>query len=246
MDPIPPPANPPPRGFVRVIVDSIRSRIVSGLLFMLPIVITMWIIYWIYTTLKGLLLDPAARLVRRLAGLGSMNTLPEWWQTYVSPLIAILLALLLLYLLGYFVRTRFSRALDWIFLRVPGVTIVYKAVSNVFQSLQSSGGGPSFKRVVLVEFPHPGTRALAFVTKTMRDSGRDETILCVCVLTGVMPPSGFTLFVPESETIDVPWPVKDALQIILSGGITAPSLLPFHKGSPGGLILPVTPSTEDD
>ena len=123
-------------------------------------------------------------------------------------------------------------------LRVPGVTVVYKAVRNLFQSLQASGGGPTFKRVVLVAFPHPGSRALAFVTKTMRDTATSETILCVWVLTGVMPPAGFVLFVPETEVTDVPWTVNETAPDLLSGGITAPTLLPYTFGAPSGLIIP--------
>ena len=244
MEPTPPASEPVPRGVFRGIFDAIRAKIISGLLFMLPIVITLWIVYWIYTTLKSLVLDPTARLVKWLGGIETEG-LPVWWQTYVSPIASGLLALLVLYVMGYFVSAKLSRALDWVFMRVPGVTTVYKAVSNVVQSLQGMGSGQSFKRVVLVQFPHPGSRALGVVTKIMHESATGETILCVCVLTGVMPPAGFTLFVLEKDAIELPWSMNDSLQIILSGGITAPALLPFYQGSPAGLILPETREKND-
>lgn len=228
---------PPPEGFLSVQIAEIRSRIMSGLLFMLPIVITFWIISWVYNTLRDLVLDPTAMFVRRLVGV-SADELPRWWVVWVSPITSALLALLILYFVGYFVRTRFSQALDWILLKVPFVATIYKAVRNLFQSLHSSSGGISFKRVVLVEFPHVGSRGLAFVTKTLQEPTTKETILCVWVLTGVMPPAGFVLFVREKDVIDVPWSVNETLQIILSGGITAPNLIPFHPGSPSGLIVP--------
>ena len=234
MDPNPP---TPPKTYLRARLDEIRARIVSGLLFMLPIVITFWIISWVYGTLKSLVLDPTAWLVRRLLDVDAKN-LPDWWLVYVSPILAALLALSILYVLGYFVRTRFSRALDWVLLRVPLVAVIYKAVRNLFHSLQSSGGGVTFKRVVLVAFPHAGSRGLAFVTKTLHDPETKETILCVWVLTGVMPPAGFVLFVLEKDVVDLPWTVNETLQVILSGGITAPSFIPFHPGSPSGLVHP--------
>ncbi len=233
--------EPAATGTLSTLWSSIRTRIISGLLFMLPIAITIWIVTWVYNMLRGLVLDPTAHLVQRLAGLRSSDGMPVWWEGYISPLTSAILALFILYLLGYFVSTRLSRAVEWILLKVPGVTIVYKAVRNVFHSIGGSSGGSTFKRVVLVEFPHPGLRALAFVTKSMRDTKSGDSILCVCVLTGVMPPSGFTLFVAEKDAIDVPWSINDSLQIILSGGITSPSVLPFVKGAPAGLILPDHP-----
>ncbi len=235
-----PPPVTPPKTYLHSRLDEIRARIVSGLLFMLPIVITFWIISWVYGTLKGLVLDPTAWLVRRLLDVESKN-LPDWWLIYASPLLAALLALSILYVLGYFVRTRLSRALDWTLLRVPLVAVIYKAVRNLFQSLQSGGGGVTIKRVVLVAFPHVGSRGIAFVTKTMQEPVTKETILCVWVLTGVMPPAGFVLFVLEKDVIDLPLTVNETLQIILSGGITAPNFIPFYPSSPGGLILPSDP-----
>ena len=72
--------------------------------------------------------------------------------------------------------------------------------------------------------------ALAFVTNTLRDATTDRTILCVTLLTGVMPPSGFTLFVPEENVTDIDWSMNQTLQAILSGGITAPASIHYFEG----------------
>src|SRR5262249_39936466 len=123
----------------------------------------------------------------------------------------------------------------------PVVNTIFKALSNVAQAIgRQLQGDHGFQRVVLVEFPHPGMRSLAFVTNTLRDATTDRTILCVCVLTGVMPPAGFTLFVPEEKVIDISWSPNETIQAILSGGITSPSAIQFDRGisvPPTGPIL---------
>jgi uncharacterized membrane protein len=226
-------ATPPDEGAgFRGVISSIQSRIVGGLVLALPIVLTFWIIYWLYETLKQAVLDPMARLVRYLFGREGIHApLDFWWDQVVSPAIAIVLVLTFLYFLGLFVRSRLHTAVDWVLLRLPVVTTIYKALSNVFRSLgQQFQQGQRFKRVVLVQFPHPGARSLAFVTNSLQDVSTGKTILCVCVLTGVMPPAGFTLFVPEESVTDIDWSVNETLQAIVSGGITAPASIHYFEG----------------
>jgi len=214
-------------GTLRAVAGAIRTRVLSGLVLALPIAITIWILYWLYSTLQALVLGPLARWI------GPENPeLPFWWERVTAPLIAVALAFLLLYFLGYLVHSRLANAIDWTFSRVPFVTIIYKAVRNVFQSLASLDHDQRFRRVVLVEFPCPGSRALAFVTKSLQDGATEKTILCVCVLTGVFPPTGFTLFVPEENVVELDWTVNQTLQAILSGGITSPAAIRYYPGPP--------------
>ena len=217
---------------------TFQARIVAGLLLALPIAVTSWIIYQLYSTLQTLVLDPVARLVQIAAGTGLLRGLPVWWERYFAPFIAVGMVLVALYFLGIFARSRAARALDWVLLHLPVVSVVFRAVRNVFKSLDDSRKGTGFKRVVLVPFPHPGSKALAFVTKSLRDADTQRTILCVCVLTGVVPPTGFTLFVPEEDVIDIDWTVHETLESIVSGGITAPSVIRFQTGGPTRLIVP--------
>jgi uncharacterized membrane protein len=213
---------------LRALFVAIRTRIVSGLVLALPIVLTFWIVYWLYTTFTQAILDPLVQLIGPLVHSPWAQTL--WWKRFVNPMIAVVLVLSSLYFLGLVARSWVSRAIEYVLLHVPVVTTIYKALSNVFQSLANQFQNQGAQRVVLVEFPHPGSRALAFVTNSLVDTATGKTILSVCVLTGVFPPSGFTLFVPEESITDVDWSINQSLQVILSGGITAPATIRFHDG----------------
>lgn len=222
-------------GAGRGLINSIQSRIISGLILALPIALTFWIVFWLYSTLRQVILDPTAALVQRLLGREINHPLGFWWNQVVSPAIAMVLVLTFLYFLGLFVRSRLHRSIDWVMFRLPVVTTIYKGLSNVFQSLGDHfQRGQQFKRVVLVEFPHPGARSLGFVTNTLKDATTGKSIVSVCVLTGVMPPTGFTLFVPEESVTDINWSVNQTLQAIVSGGITAPTSIHYFQGAPLG------------
>jgi uncharacterized membrane protein len=232
----PPVAERP--GIFGTLGGLIRTRVVAGLIAALPIALTFFIIQWLYVTAIAAL-TPLIEAVRYV--MSSHDLSAQVWYRVVAPAIAVVLVLCFLYLLGLFVHTRVHRMVSWVLLHVPLVNSIFKAVNNVFQSIGDQiQGKHGFNRVVLVEFPHPGARSLAFVTNTLRDATTDRTILCVCVLTGVMPPSGFTLLVPEESVTEIDWSVNQTLQAILSGGITAPSAVHYFHGlrvPPSGPII---------
>jgi uncharacterized membrane protein len=254
------------RRILAALTEPIKSRIISGLILALPITITISIIYWLFSTLQAFVLDPIAHLVELGIGArsgsaapGSMrgriveraggtievlfdpridSPLPFWWERYIAPLIAIGLVLILLYFLGYFFGSRLARLLDWLLLRLPGVEYIYSATRNVIQSLDIQGHSKGHQRVVLVPFPHPGMKALALVTKTLHDSDTGKMILCVYVMTSVLPPAGFTLFVPEEDVTDLDWTTRETFEVILSGGMAAPGILRYAVGGPTRIIVP--------
>ncbi len=208
---------------------AVRRRIISGLVFALPIAITFWIVYWIISTFQNVLLDPGARLVKTMMGQELRAALPPWWQEYVSPLIALVLALVSFYFLGLFGRSRLHRVLDWILLRLPIVSVIFKAVRNVFLSLEDRQGGARFKRVVLVPFPSREVRSPAFVTRTMHDETTGRVILCVYVPYCPIPTTGLILAVSEEDVIELDWDVNEAMQAVISFGISSPATIAFDR-----------------
>src|SRR5262245_1867361 len=85
-------------GGLRRAWHNIRARMLAGLMLVLPILITLWLLYWLYSTLEKFVIDPLALLVLWKVGGGPPgSTLPHWFETYAAPVVAIVLALLLLY-----------------------------------------------------------------------------------------------------------------------------------------------------
>jgi uncharacterized membrane protein len=224
-----PKPSPTPGAFRRVWL-GIRDRILGGLLLVTPILITLWVILWLYSVLDRQVIDPLARLVLwKVRGYRPDAELPVWFETYAAPLIAVATLLLLLYCLGFFARSRLRGLVDWVFLRVPLVSGVYNGVRQVIHTLDQQRGQIRPQRVVLVAFPHPGMRVPAFVTRTCRDVETRRVILCVYVPTTPVPTSGYFLLVPEDEVTELDWGPEVALQTIISAGLTAPAEVRFSK-----------------
>jgi uncharacterized membrane protein len=208
---------------------GIRARLFAGLVLVFPILITLWVVVWMYSSLEKNVIDPLARLVL-WKGQGLSDTeLPYWFETYAAPVIAILLALALLYCMGFLARSRLRQAIDWALLRVPVISVIYDAARQVFQSLERQQGQQRAQRVVLITFPHPGMKAPAFVTATCKDNETQRDLLCVWIPTSPMPTSGFFLLVPKEEATELNWSSEQALQAIISIGLTAPPQVRYFE-----------------
>jgi uncharacterized membrane protein len=242
-----PPGNPDPQAdpapaLLRRVWHGIRGRIFGGLLLVLPILITFWVIYWLYSSLEKYVIDPLALLVLWQARGRQRDTeLPFWFETYAAPLIAIAIAVVLLYGLGFFVHTRLRRIMDGVLLRVPGISIVYNGVRNVFHALDRQRGQQRLQRAVLVAYPHPGMRAPAFVTASCRDIETQKVLLCVFVPTAPVPASGFLLLVPEEEVTELNWGAEQTVQALLSVGLTAPLEVRYFTNRPAAETHPDKP-----
>ena len=241
--------EPAPRGR-----RSIRERILGGLLLAMPLLITLWVVAWLYSVLEQKVIDPLAGLLLwKLKWTTSSSELPYWFEKYAAPVIALLLALALFYCLDLLADTRLHRAVSWTLKRVPVISHIYNPVEQVFQSLEQSDQQRP-QRMVLVTFPHPGVKLPAFVTATCRDIATNKTLLAVYVPTTPVPTSGFFLLVPEEEVTELNWNTEQTLQAVMSGGLTSPREVSFYKGgqaqahpdaapgvSPAGGSLPQPP-----
>src|SRR5262245_16506169 len=238
-----PPSQPgPPPSPVRKAWHSIRARVLGGRLLVLPLLVTIWVVYWLYMFLEKWVIDPLALVVLWAVRGGQPDTtLPPWFETYAAPVIGVLAALLLLYGLGFFVKSRVRRAMDWVLQRVPGVSVVYNGIQKVFQTLEKQRIQQQMpQRVVLISFPHPGMKVPAFVTGTCRDVATGKVLVCVYVPTTPVPTSGYFLLVPEEEVTELNWTPEQALQTIISGGLTAPHDVSYYRAASGAEILPTS------
>jgi uncharacterized membrane protein len=233
--PGPPPAPPGRRG------RSVRDRLIGGLILAMPIVITVGIIVWLYSTVVRLVIDPLVWGLLWKIQLTTSATVPDWFETYVAPVIAVLLALALLICLDLIADTRLRRSVDWTLRRVPVISHIYNPLQKIFETLDQTSGQQPRPRMVLITFPHPGVKVPAFVTATCRDVKTHKVLLCVYVPTTPVPTSGFMLLVPEEEVTELNWSTEQALQAVISGGLVAPPEVSYYKDGSVHQTLPGPP-----
>lgn len=208
----------------------VKRRIFAGLLATIPVFVSLWVIQFTYTLLISSILNPVLLSILRLFGLQKATDTPVWWDWIVAPGLVLTLLGLVLFMVGGFAQSRVFLTIDWVIRRVPVVKTIYDAVYSVMYSIdQSTGGSEKFEKVVLFDFPNSRVRSLGFVTNRLTDPATGQSIYAVMLLTGVMPPTGFTLFVPADDVVELAWTPTEAIQAIVSGGLSVPEVLPFRK-----------------
>ena len=104
--------------------------------------------------------------------------------------------------------------------RIPLVNRVYKAIQQISDAFLS-GRQDVFKSAVLIEYPRPGLYAIAITTTSTGGVVQDclgKDLISVFLPTTPNPTSGFLLFVPRNEAIQLNISVEFALKLIISGG----------------------------
>lgn len=143
-------------------------------------------------------------------------------------LIAFLLAVALICGVGVLTRHYVGKKLiEWVeaaLMRVPLLNKIYGATRQVNDAL-ISGDKNSFKTVVMIEFPHPGSYAIGFLTSEQQAEPqlrKNERLLCVFVPTTPNPTSGFLMLVPDEKVTRLEMSVADGIKYIISLGAIAP------------------------
>jgi uncharacterized membrane protein len=193
-----------------------RKYFVTGLLILVPLVITVWVISMIVGTLDQslLLLPPAWR--------------PEALVGFHVPLLGTIFTLLIIFVTGLvtrnFIGNQVVIAWERLLTRIPVVNSIYSSVKQVSDTLLSSSGN-AFRTAVLVEYPRQGSWTIAFVTGVpggdVANHLKDDHI-SLYVPTTPNPTSGFFLMVPRAQTIELNMTVDEALKYIVSMGVVAP------------------------
>ena len=191
-----------------------KKYFITGLLVWVPFGITLWVLDLTISTMdQTLLLLPEAWHPDILLGIH----IPGW---------GIILTLLIVGLTGVLVRNVLGQQLlrlwEAILEHIPFVNSVYKGVKQVSDTLLS-GSGKSFRKVLLVRYPHPQAWSLAFQTSVPGEvSNRfDDEYVAVFIPTTPSPVNGFYFFVRKEDTIALDMSVDVALRTIVSMGVVA-------------------------
>ncbi len=200
-----------------------RKYFITGLLILVPLAITLWVLNAIISTMDQSLLllpvqwRPEAVVGFHIPGLGTILTL----------LIIFVTGLLTQNFIGKYLVSIWEALLN----RIPIVNSIYSSVKQVSDTLFSSSGN-AFRKAMLVQYPHQGSWTIAFLTGVPGGDVANHLqgeYVSVYVPTTPNPTSGFFLMMPKADTIELDMSVDAALKYIVSMGVVAPEHLPVKK-----------------
>lgn len=197
-------------------ISRIRTYLISGLLVIIPVLVTVLVLKFLVDILsKSLLLLPPSMQPDALLG-------------FHIPGIGVFITLIFILVTGFLASNFLGRKMlsvgDKMMSRIPLVRTIYTGVKQVTETVFKPGGN-SFRKVLLVEFPTPGVWSIAFQTGEVSkdiEGPVGEPLVSYFVPTTPNPTSGFLMMASKSKVIELDISVDQALKFVISLGVVQP------------------------
>lgn len=212
----------------RSFLAAFRANFLTGLVVVLPIGLTIWLIWNIIGWIDSWVLpfipfawQPDSLLMRYLG--------------YEPPFsirgVGVIIFLVFTFVVGWIAKGLIGRSLiGWgerLVDRMPFVRSIYNGLKQIAETVFSQGDA-KFDRACLIEYPRKGMWGVGFVSTAARGEVAekipyDDEILTVFLPTTPNPTSGFLLYVPRRDVILLErMTVEDAAKLIISAGLVYP------------------------
>lgn len=214
---------PAPKGWV----VWVRNKFLAGLALAAPLIVTFWILQFVYTLLHGWaegLLGYLAEMTKEIAGhdvIDLENPMVKRITAFAGFMLPLVVVAGLGVLATNVIGARVVHATDRLLLRVPIVAVIYKTLKQVIDAFRGFGARQNLKRVVYIE-QGGGVRMLGFATGQFTDSQTGKAMTCVLVPTSPSPMTAILLIVDSDKVTDAPISIEDSMKMILSGGLVGP------------------------
>jgi len=208
-------------------IKRLQRYFITGLVVLLPLYLSLYILFIIFMSVDNIL----GRFINIY--------LERNWGIQIYGL-GFILFLVLITAIGFLSKNLIGRMthrfLGRMIIRFPFVGYIYQPLKQIFEFLFSEDK-VAFKKTVLVRCLPNNTLTIGFVTNEGFPEAQEKIkseLVSVFVPTVPNPTTGFLLFVPRSEVIFLDINIKDAIKLIVSGGMINPesSSLKKHALSP--------------
>ena len=205
---------PPRRSFIA----SARSNFLTGLIIVAPVVLTIYLTWTIITFVD----DKIVPLVPSVYN-------PSTYIEYDIPGFGLFVFIVFTIIVGYFTKNLFGRQLvriaeGWVD-RMPVIRSIYNAIKQIAETILNQSNA-SFQKACLVEYPRKGIWAIAFVSTETKGEiapkAGQPRMVSVFLPTTPNPTSGFLLFVPADDIIELDMTVEEAAKLVISAGLVTP------------------------
>ena len=210
----------------------LKSYFFRGLAVLLPTIVTIWILVWLYSFIQENISEHIKRGLVRLiiiAG-GSRQELSKLWIDQALSIAGFLIALIAVFIVGALLASVVGRAvwrmLEGFIMNTPLLRRIYPYVKQITDFLLTQDKQEQlFSRVVALEWPRKGVWSIGFVTgsglKRVVDNVEKE-FLTILIPNSPMPVTGYVIMVPKEQTIALDMTVEEAFRFTISAGVITP------------------------
>ena len=199
-----------------MIFKNLRKYFLTGIATVLPLVITIWFLKWLFALIDNILLEPFIAFVRVYSKYPGV----EW----LARLFILVLFVLIISFLGFLISFLFFRkmlsALENLLLKFPFIGKIYKSIKQVSNAIVGEGKNV-FKKVVLVEYPADGRFCIGFLTAQAEDllnQASSNELVAVFIPTTPNPTSGMLVYFPKEKVKYLDINVEEGMRIVISAG----------------------------
>jgi len=192
--------------------QKLSAYFLRGLITLLPLLVTIWLLYFMFTFLDSILGNLITLIAgRHIPGLGFVVTI------------------IIIFLVGFFatyiIGAQLFKVGEELLYRVPIVKSIYSAVKQINEVLFMQKNANEYRRACILEYPRKGIWSVGFITSDAAaeiEAKAKEKMINVFVPNTPTPATGFLVIVPARDVILLEMKIEDAFKYSVSGGVLKP------------------------
>lgn len=209
----------PPRPRKAGLFSGLRASFLTGVVVIAPVALTIWLVWAIIGWVDSVVLP-----------LVPYTFQPEKYIGINLRGIGVVIFLIFTIVVGWVAKGLIGKSLirfaESLVERMPVVRSIYSGVKQIAETVFAQSER-SFEKACLVQYPRKGIWAIGFISTTAKGeiSDRAETsgdLLSVFLPTTPNPTSGFLLYFPKEDVIELSMSVEDAAKLVISAGLVYP------------------------
>ena len=219
-------ATPPPVPR-KPLFSGLRNSFLTGIVVIAPVGLTVWLIWTVIGWVDGFVLPfvpnsyQPETIIKQIFG--------EESQMNIRGL-GVIFFLVFTTFVGWiakgFIGRFFIRNAETLVHRMPVVRSIYSGVKQIAETVFAQSDR-SFEKACLVQYPRKGIWAVGFISTVAKGEVKSKSVsegqlLSVFVPTTPNPTSGFLLFFPEEDVIQLDMSIEDAAKLVISAGLVYP------------------------
>ncbi|WP_439110573.1 DUF502 domain-containing protein [Lentibacter sp.] len=219
----------------RSMFAGLRASFFTGLIVIAPVAFTIWLLWSFIGWVDGFVLPfvPSnyhpEQLVNRW--LGRTPGSADWIGVNIRG-VGVFVFFFFTIFVGWLAKGLLGRSLiryaEGLLERVPVVRSIYNGVKQIAETIFAQSER-SFEKACLIEYPRKGIWAIGFVSTmakgeiAVKADGDGNELMSIFLPTTPNPTSGFLLFVPKRDVIELDMTVEDAAKLVISAGLVYPN-----------------------